>query len=792
MIETMRAVCLVVMLAACGGGHGTATPDGGSPDGPTESGIDAGGGSGALGVDPTFGADGLATANLDGAMDGLARIARQPDGKYIAVGGTQEAVLVLRLTSDGMLDPTFGTQGALQLPWGMARAGVRSNRYGVALQSDGKIVIAAQLNGRFGGSTGGVVARITTDGQLDTSFGGTGVVMAPGSSGFFDAVAVQADGAIVAGGNVLSRFNPDGSRDTSFGGAISPPILDLAIESDGTIVGITATTIVRYTTAGALDSTFGTAGIASVPSFGSGDSLYGVALQSDGKIVVAGRLATTLASSENFTIARYTTAGTPDPTFGTAGFVQDGSSNPTAANGLGIQSDGKIVATGLAQFGASIGSLVRVTTTGALDTTFGTGGLGNTCGTASNIVFDPDGTMTSTATVASLPTKWLVCKVSATGTVFSTPGTTGGSFDTGTAVAFQADGKLVVGGRNDIHGPALVRFGADGTVDTSFGTDGAVFPSSGALYQVNAVVVQPAGGIVVSGIATTAHNDELIALRYTPDGVLDTSFGTNGLASVSAGLDAQTYAMAGTAGGKIVVAGTTNIDREFAIARFTVDGAPDPSFGDNGVATSAFGSGTNMAQLVAVAPDDSVIALGTTSHPTAFSLVKLTPAGELDATFGTSGVASLPGTPLATPLAIALQSDGAVLALFGQITGVYQLVRVLPDGSLDTSFGTAGTATISAGGNDYSNERAGLIQLPDGTIMVGVASTSDGLTEAATLVHLTAAGALDSNSIERLSLTRGASAIHGLALDANGKLIAVGRAWTDAGDSDIAVLRFTM
>jgi uncharacterized delta-60 repeat protein len=792
----MKAVCLVVMLAACGGGHGAATPDG-APDSGTDGAIDASGGSDVPVADPGFGTNGLATANVEGAMDGLVRIARQPDGKYVAVGGTQEAVLVLRLSADGTLDPTFGTQGALQLPWGMAGTGVRSNRYGVALQSDGKIVVAAQLNGRYGGSTGGVVARITTDGTLDTSFGGTGVVLAPGSSGFFNAVALQADGKIVAGGDVLARFDADGSRDTSFSSASSTqPIIDLAIESDGTIIAITATSIARYTAAGVLDTTFATAGRANLPSFGSGDSLYGLALQSDGKIVVAGRLATAATAQQNFTIARYTTAGTPDLTFGTAGFVQDGSSTPSAAYGLGIQSDGKIVATGNAHFGASISSLVRVTTSGALDSTFGTNGQSNTCGTASNIVFDADGSMTSTATTTDLPTHWKVCKVSATGAVFSTDGTTGGSFDTGTAVAFQADGKLVVGGRNGINGPVLARFDADGAVDTSFGTNGIVLPSFGALFQVNAVVVQPAGGIVVSGIAATAHNDELIALRYTPAGVLDTSFGSNGLASVSAGLGAQTYAMAGAADGKIVVAGSTSINREFAVARFTVDGTPDPTFGTNGTASSAFGSGTNMAQMVVVAPDDSIITLGTTSHPTSFALVKFTAAGAVDSTFGASGVASLPGTPLAQPLALALQSDGAILALFGQITGRYQLVRVLPNGTLDTSFGTAGTATISVGGNDYSNERAGLIQLPDGALMVGVASTSDGLTESATLVRLAPTGALDTSfgdgGTAILSLTRGSSAIHGLALDPSGKLVAVGRAWTDAGDSDIAVLRFLL
>lgn len=795
----------MVMLAACGGGgHGGPMPDAAMPDGAVDGAVDGAPdstGSDTSSLDPTFGTNGLATANLSTAMAGLMRIARQPDGKYIAVGGTQEAVLVLRFASDGTLDPTFGTQGALQLPLGVSAPDVAMGRYGVALQSDGKIVVAAHLYGLYGGYPGGVLARIAADGTLDTSFGGTGIVLAPGSSTWFDAVAIQADGKIVALGNVLARFNTDGTLDASFAsnGSLATPSssLDLAIETDGTIITITSTTIARYTAAGALDTTFATNGRANLPAFGGGDTLHDLALQTDGKIVVAGELTTTAGGVQNFTIARYTTAGIPDATFGTAGFVQDGSSSPTHAYGVGIASDGKIVATGVSQFGTSFGTLVRLTAAGALDTTFGTTGQINSCETQSNITFDTDGSILSTAATGDVPSKWEVCKVSATGTAtFTKQGTTGGAFDSATTVAVQADGKLVVGGYNGTHGPGLVRFAADGTVDTAFGTNGVVFPNSGDLFQILGVVAQPAGGIVVSGIATPSFNDQLIALRYTASGAPDTSFGSNGIATVSAGLDAQTFAMAGAADGTFVVAGATNIDREFAVARFTVNGAPDTTFGTNGVATTAFGSGTNMAQLVTIAPDNSVILVGTTSHPTSFAAVKLTATGALDSTFGSSGVAPLPGTPLAEPLAIALQSDGAILALFGQVTGSCQLVRVLPNGTLDTAFGTGGTATISTGGNDYSNTRAGLIQLPDGKLLVGLAATSNGLTESATLVRLTTSGAMDAsfgtNGIKKLALTRGSSAIHGFALDANGKLVAVGRAWTDSGDSDFAVLRFVL
>src|SRR5580704_11414247 len=104
--------------------------DGGMPDGPS-----------LPGGDPGFGDHGLATVNIGGAISGFTAVAQQSDGKLIAVGATQEAIVVLRTSASGQLDTSFGTNGSTQLPFGLPANGITNNQVGVAVQSDDKIVV---------------------------------------------------------------------------------------------------------------------------------------------------------------------------------------------------------------------------------------------------------------------------------------------------------------------------------------------------------------------------------------------------------------------------------------------------------------------------------------------------------------------------------------------------------------------------------------------------------------------------------------------------------------------------
>lgn len=217
--------------------------------------------------------------------------------------------------------------------------------------------------------------------------------------------------------------------------------------------------------AGTLDPTFGTGGIVA----GGGTGALAVALQADGKIVVAGE------SNRDFSISRYLPDGSLDVTFGTAGTVTTNLGDQTAlqdydqANALASLPDGKLVAAGLARGGAA-GSdvgLVQYLPDGSLDTTFGVGG---------KVITNFDGFLESV-----------------------------------TALVRQPDGKLVAAG-----GPALLvaRYNPDGSLDATFGVDGK-FSNMTTSGAGRAVVLQPDGKLVIGSWSPTTS--DFILTRLNPD-----------------------------------------------------------------------------------------------------------------------------------------------------------------------------------------------------------------------------------------------------------------------------------
>src|SRR5271167_5052423 len=302
----------------------------------------------------------------------------------------------------GQLDSTFGTGGVFttnftQTDTTMATA--------VAIQSDGKIVV--------GGSTpgGAALARLNTNGTLDSSFGSGGIVNNSfGADGPVFGVAIQPDGKIVAAaagflGGSVGRFNSDGSVDTTFGNggfAVSkslnsgPGILSaLALQADGKILVTGAGLIGRYTTEGQLDTTFGNSGIAALTS----SIATAMALQSDGKILVTTSIGApselfgspNLPGTQPGSIARYNTNGSLDKSFAISGQA----ACVASATAIAIQSNGKIVVAGaipsvlmteLMSDGITVADnqtgfgLVRYNSNGSVDTSFNPGGGAGTGG----------------------------------------------------------------------------------------------------------------------------------------------------------------------------------------------------------------------------------------------------------------------------------------------------------------------------------------------------------------------------------------------------------------------------
>ena len=351
-------------------------------------------------LDSSFGTGGTVTINFPGSNEGPAQVigvAIQADGKIVVGISNLNAdanplFILARLNPDGSLDTSFGSGGVVETqigPFGSAAASV------FALQSDGKILLA--------GSS--AMARYNTTGQLDGTFGSGGIAAIAAASP--TAMALQPDGKILiaAGGalpasltapvvglaspaGVISRYSTSGNIDTTFGisgqtasvAAASAIVVQIAagcvstckILVAGTVVSSlsvggndTGFGLVRYSNNGNVDTSFGKRGgvITGFAPVKTLASAYALVLQTNGDIVAAGSAGQPSgAQGDDFALARYSSSGVIDPTFGSSGKVTTAfGTNAAAIYGLAVQSDGKIVAAGLSlQSGQSgqVGGLV--------------------------------------------------------------------------------------------------------------------------------------------------------------------------------------------------------------------------------------------------------------------------------------------------------------------------------------------------------------------------------------------------------------------------------------------------
>jgi len=320
-------------------------------------------------LDPTFSNDGKQTTDF-GAQYGAKGVVTQPDGKIVAVGrGGGGGFAIARYNINGSLDPTFSNDGKQTAHVGSGEANA------VALQANGKIVVAGSGGGIGLRSTGFVVARLNPGGALDTSFSGDGI-QAIGFGGNAEArgVAVQSDDKVVGvgfAGNAnfaIARFNTNGSLDTTFSGdgkqttdffsGNSDFANGVALQGNGEIVAAGSTSgvdikwaLARYNPNGSLDTSFSGDG-KQTTDLGDAASARGVAVQGDGKIVAAGTSSPTQPNCcdrhlRNFALARYNTNGTLDTSFGGDGKQATNFGDQDEANGVALQADGKIVAAGI-------------------------------------------------------------------------------------------------------------------------------------------------------------------------------------------------------------------------------------------------------------------------------------------------------------------------------------------------------------------------------------------------------------------------------------------------------------
>jgi uncharacterized delta-60 repeat protein len=378
----------------------------------------------------------------------------------------------------------------------------------------------------------------------------------------------------------LDKTFGSGGKVTTLIGSDESDARAVVVQPDGKIVvggwvGSATLALARFKPNGALDPTFGSGGKVTTSLAGSFDAaVYDLALQPDGKIVAGGIDFLTQYESD-FVVARYNANGSLDKTFGGSGFVTTDFDRLDTAHAVVIQPDRTIVVAG-----GSIGPggpamvLARYRPNGSLDPSFGSGGeVRGPTGTAAGngLVRQPDGKLVVAATVAgSLGPEFALVRFNADGsldTAFGSQGVTTapvGSYGTPYGLALQEDGRLVAAGNaSDTYGKSgwgVARWNPDGTLDNPFGQGGVVVTETGAYDGLaRAVAVQPNGKIVTAGDTRRSPPDdsEVTVVRYQPDGSLDGRFGRNGIVTTRYGNVQYSYGegLALQRDGKILVAG---------------------------------------------------------------------------------------------------------------------------------------------------------------------------------------------------------------------------------------------
>ena len=724
----------------------------------------------ATSLDPTF---------TGGVTEGLSMVfaaAGQADGK-ILVGGSFAYVNgaprrnLARLNLDGSLDATFNAGGA-----GFDTGDLRD----IVVQPDGKILISGAF-GSYNGTLRQNVARLNADGTLDTTFDpGTG------ANNTTFAVELQSDGKILISGNFTSvngtarnriaRLNADGSLDATFnpGTGANSTVYSIAVQPDGKILiggnftsvnGTTRGRIARLNTDGSLDATFNLGGA------GANGGVQAIAFQTDGKILFGGFFQTYNGTSRN-QIARLNTDGTLDSTFNLTAFPPNPTTGlPTSyVYSINLQADGKILAGGYYGYsGNNDGKpVVRINANGTLDTTF-SAGVSNSQAyetvQQSNGKIFLGGGFTQFAETERIKT----AQINSNGTLDTAfPAVNFTGFALVRAIARQADGKILVGGNfrmaNGILRRGIARFNADSSADASFNSTGF-----GADNDVTAIGVQPDGKIVIGGIFDNYNGTPRRGLaRLNADGTLDTTFSTSFIVITTEEIIVQ-------ADGKILIAGLANpTGFSSAVYRLNSDGTLDNTFEPV--------NATSSAQTIAIQPDGKILLGGgfTALNNTPFNRIgRLKPDGTLDTTFN-------PGTGAnQTIYKIALQPDGKILlgGFFTSYNGANRtrIARINSDGSLDTTF-NIGTGFIGSVVYD-------IVVRSDGKTLVGGSFSAYNGVPRINLAQLLPDGSLDSAFDSGFSADGSAPYVYKLLMQPDGKILVGGRFINYAGTARNSLLR---
>jgi uncharacterized delta-60 repeat protein len=731
-------------------------------------------------LDLGFGDGGKVTFDLEGSATAITVLAG-PDGKITLAGaatvpGALYQPTFVRLTADGRRDPDFGTAGVVVDPACTGQyTGV--GIVDAAMRQDGVIVML----GTDGEDP--CLARFNPDGGRD----GVIDLYEYDLRSDFSALALLEDGSLLLAGHswkqnsnfAVTRFEPDLSIDPTFaqGGVAyhnlpsGASVTAMTVQPDGKILVAGWPTLVRLNPDGSLDT-----------GFGDGGAVYSlrgraILVQPDGKIVVAGDNG---SPERTFMMARYDAGGALDPTFGSGGLMtQPGF---TTAYRLIRQPDGKLVTAGSP-------TLARFSPDGRLDPSFGAGGAVRAAATTAAAALPDGGLVVFTAAGDS----FVATRYSGNGQADASFGAggqaripVGVSGDWARSVALRPDGRIVGAGytartwwgmywdQRTTHLSRVLSLSADGKLEAVYSV-----PISGYCSSTDTDLAALSDGrILVLGDVSwwDWHEDAegaFAVARLNSDGTSDATFGANGLAKADFGCDAGPHAMAVQPDGRIVVVGSY-YGYGFPLARFLPDGALDATFDGDGRVWTRFGGDEAAAYGLALQPDGRLVAAGSSRpnyNQNNVALARYTADGQLDPTFGSGGLVSADFGGDDIANDVAVLPDGKLVT-----AGSPTLARFNPDGTLDTSFGNGGSATASF------TARALVVQ-PDGKLVV-----AGGLDGAFALARFTSDGRPDTSlgptGVINTAFASPAAA-YDVALQPDGKIVLIG----DAGD-DVALARY--
>lgn len=652
----------------------------------------------------------------------------------------------------------------------------------VAVQADGSAIAGGNFSSANGVNRGNI-ARVNPAGGLDAAYS-----LGQGFNDVVRSVVLQADGRALVGGlftsyddgagngflpsGHIARLNADGSLDAAFNGGGSGPnssVRAIALQADGnvlvggfftsfaTVIGqttdvVTANRVARLNGAdGTLDPTFNAGGS------GADDSVETVAVQGDGLIVIGGAF-TNYNNVARSRIARLNANGTLDPNFVTPFFN-------APVRSVAIQADGKIVVAGdfaVVSNGATSRGITRLNPNGAIDETFvpGTGADNNvqTVALQANGGILIGGDFTSVNGTAAVR----LARLTTAGAVDSTFVTGAGANATVRAFAVQPNGSILVGGDfsllNNAVEIALARLGAAGAVDAAFNPGGQGFGFTATEVDALAVIANKiyVGGNFSSINGNGRHNIDRLNSDGSPDAGFNPGQGTDGIVRAIVPDTAGGTSADGTTTGAFIGGDFLSVQNLLSprLARLNPDGSFDQGFGTGVQADGA-------VRALALSPQGLLVGGDFTRFEgTAFrGIVRVNRfTGAPDFTFNQSG-----GGADNSVRAITVQTDGRILigGDFQSFNGVSRnfFARLLTDGTLDATFNT-GT------GADGSVEAVAL--QPDGRVIIGGAFSTVGGAAHRGVARLNASGTIDPT----FNATLDANAIVGaIAIQSDGKVI---------------------